>query len=202
MTLFLAVSIDVMAILRPASRHKLTPNGLAPDFSELDEQVVLTLVAQAGTAIRSLQLLHDSKEQARHDSLTGLLNHSTILNALTQELSRAERNRHPLAVLIADLDHFKEVNDSYGHPVGDTVLRETAQRLRETARSHDHVGRVGGEEFLIIVPNCDLLELQECGERFRSAISDMPFDTPSGLLTVTVSIGATVGFPEYQLSFR
>jgi two-component system chemotaxis response regulator CheY len=132
--------------------------------------------------------------------LTGLLNHSAILNALNQELSRAERNRHPMAVLIADLDHFKRINDTYGHPVGDTVLRETAQRFRETARHYDHVGRVGGEEFLIIVPNCDLDALRECAERFRSAISDMPFDIPSGPLTITVSIGATIGSPEYPLS--
>jgi diguanylate cyclase (GGDEF)-like protein len=202
MTSFLGVWIRCRGqfIGRLSLANKPTPNGLATDFTELDEQVVLTLAAQAGTAIQNLQLLHESKEQARHDPLTELLNHSAILNALTQELSRAERNRHPVAVLIADLDHFKQVNDTYGHPVGDTVLRETAQRLRETARSYDHVGRVGGEEFLIIVPNCDLRELGECAERFRMAISDMPFDTPSGPLTITVSIGATVGSSEHPLS--
>lgn len=202
MTSFLGVSIRCHGQFfgRLYLANKLTPNGLAADFSELDEQVVLTLAAQAGTAIQNLQLLHESKEQARHDPLTELLNHSAILNALTQELSRAERNRHPLAVLIADLDHFKRVNDTYGHLVGDTVLRETAQRLRETARHYDHVGRVGGEEFLIIVPNCDLDALRECAERFRMAISDMPIDTPSGPLTITVSIGATVGFPDQPLS--
>ena len=202
MTSFLGVSIRCHGQFfgRLSLANKGIPNGLATDFSELDEQVVLTLAAQAGTAIQNLQLLHESKEQARHDPLTALLNHSAILNALTQELSRAERNRHPVAVLIADLDHLKRVNDTYGHPVGDIVLLETAKRLRETARSYDHVGRVGGEEFLIIVPNCDLRELGECAERFRMAISDMPFDTPSGPLTITVSIGATVGFPEHPLS--
>ena len=202
MTSFLGVSIRCHGQFfgRIFLANKLTPNGLVDDFSELDEQVVLTLAAQAGTAIQNLQLLHESKEQARHDPLTELLNHSAILNALTQELSRAERNRHPVAVLIADLDHFKRVNDTHGHPVGDTVLRETAQRLRETARSYDHVGRVGGEEFLIIVPNCDLDTLPECAERYRTAISDMPFDTPNGPLTITVSIGATVCSPEYPLS--
>ena len=202
MTSFLGVSIRCHGQFfgRLSLANKLTANGRATDFSELDEQIVLTLAAQAGTAIQNLQLLHDSKEQARHDSLTGLLNHSAILNALTQELARAERNRHPVAVLIADLDHFKRINDTYGHPVGDTVLQETAQRLRETARHYDLVGRAGGEEFLIIVPNCDLNALHECAERFRSAISDMPFNTPSGPLTITVSIGATVGSPEYPLS--
>jgi diguanylate cyclase (GGDEF)-like protein len=180
--------------------NKVTPHGLADDFSELDEQVVLTLASQASTAIQNLQLLHDSKEQASHDSLTGLLNHSTTLTALTQELSRAERNHQPLAVLIADLDHFKQVNDTYGHLIGDVVLREAAKRLRETARDYDHVGRIGGEEFLIVVPNCDLEALRECSERFRSSISDWPFPTSSGPLVVTVSIGATVWSSEHPLS--
>lgn len=180
--------------------NKVAPHGLADDFSELDEQVVLTLASQASTAIQNLQLLHDSKEQASHDSLTGLLNHSTTLTALTQELSRAERNHQPLAVLIADLDHFKQVNDTYGHLIGDVVLREAAKRLRETARDYDHVGRIGGEEFLIVVPNCDLEALRECSERFRSSISDWPFPTSSGPLVVTVSIGATVWSSEHPLS--
>jgi two-component system cell cycle response regulator len=176
------------------------PHGLAEDFSELDEQIVLTLASLAGTAIQNLQLLQDSKEQASHDSLTGLLNHSTTLTALTQELSRAERSHQPLAILIADLDHFKQVNDTYGHLVGDVVLQETAKRLRETARRYDHVGRIGGEEFLIIVPNCGLDALQECAERFRSSISDLSFSTPSGLLAITVSIGATVWSSEHPLN--
>lgn len=180
--------------------NKVLPHGLADDFSELDEQVVLTLASQASTAIQNLQLLHDSKEQANHDSLTGLLNHSSTLTALTQELSRAERSRQSLAVLIADLDHFKQVNDTYGHLIGDIVLREAAKRLREAARRYDYVGRIGGEEFLIVVPNCDLEALRECSERFRASISDWPFPTPSGPLAVTVSIGATVWSSEHPLS--
>ncbi|OGW51327.1 MAG: hypothetical protein A2V62_05395 [Nitrospirae bacterium RBG_19FT_COMBO_58_9] len=194
MTSFLGVSIRCHGEFfgRLCLANKLTAQGLAIDFSELDEQILQALASQAGTAIQNLQLLHDSEEQARHDPLTGLLNHSAILNALNQELSRAERSLRPVAVLIADLDHFKRVNDTYGHPVGDAVIREAAQRLRESARLYDHVGRVGGEEFLIVAPDCDLDTLQECAERFRTAISDMPFDTPSGPLTITVSIGATV----------
>ena len=172
--------------------NKVMPHALAEQFSGLDEQVVLTLASLAGTAIQNLQLLQDSKEQASHDSLTGLLNHSTTLTALTQELSRAERSHQPLAILIADLDHFKQVNDTYGHLVGDVVLKETAKRLRETARRYDHVGRIGGEEFLIVVPNCDLDALRECAERFHSSIGNLPFITPSGPLAITVSIGATV----------
>ena len=201
-TSFLGVSIRCQGAFfgRLFLANKVTAHGLAADFSELDEQVVLTLATQAGTAIQNLQLLHDSKEQASHDSLTGLLNHSTTLTALMHELSRAERSLQPLAVLIADLDHFKQVNDTYGHLVGDVVLREAARRFRETARRYDHVGRIGGEEFLIVVPNCDLDALRECAERFRSSISDLPFATPSGPLAITVSIGATVWSSEHPLN--
>ena len=180
--------------------NKITAQGLTDDFSALDEQVVLTLATQAGTAIETLQLLQDSKEQARQDSLTGLLNHSTTFTILTQELSRAQRDHYPVAVLIADLDHFKEINDTYGHAVGDVAIQETARRLRETARRSDHIGRIGGEEFLIVAPNCNLDALHECAERFRMAISDRPFETTSGPLTITVSIGATVWSSEHPLS--
>ena len=202
MTSFLGVSIRCQGQFfgRLFLANKVTAQGLASDFSELDEQVVLTLSAQAGTAIQNLQLLHDSKEQARKDSLTGLLNHSTTFTVLTQELSRAQRDHYPVAVLIADLDHFKGINDSYGHAAGDLVIQETARRLRETARRSDHVGRIGGEEFLIVAPNCDLNALRECAERFRAAISERPFKTANGLLTVTVSIGATVWSSEHSLS--
>jgi len=202
LTSFLGVSIQYQGQLfgHLSLANKAVPQGIEGDFSELDEQVVLTLASHAGTAIQNLQLLHDSKEQASHDSLTGLLNHSTTLTALTQELLRAERSQQPLAVLIADLDHFKQVNDTYGHLTGDMVLRETAKRFRETARRYDHVGRVGGEEFLIVVPNCDLDALREFAERFRASISDLPFDTPSGPLAVTVSIGATVWTSEHPLN--
>jgi diguanylate cyclase (GGDEF)-like protein len=202
LTSFLAVSIRCQGQFfgRLFLANKVTAQGVAPDFSELDEQVVLTLAAQAGTAIQNLQLLHDSKEQASKDSLTGLLNHSTTFTVLTQELSRAQRDHYPVAVLIADLDYFKGINDTYGHAVGDVVIQETARRLRETARRSDHVGRIGGEEFLIVAPNCDLDALRECAERFRVAISDRPFETASGRLTITVSIGATVWSSEHPLS--
>ncbi|MGH8759385.1 MAG: diguanylate cyclase, partial [Burkholderiales bacterium] len=201
-TSFLGVSIRCQGQFfgRLFLANKVTAQGLAADFSELDEQVVLTLAAQAGTAIQNLQLLQDSKEQARHDSLTGLLNHSTTFTVLTQELSRAQRNHYPVAVVIADLDHFKEINDTYGHLVGDVVIQEAARRFQETARRSDHVGRIGGEEFLIVAPNCGLDAIQGCAERFRAAISDIPFETASGRLIITVSIGATVWSSEHPLS--
>ncbi len=171
--------------------NKRTDDEGPMDFSDLDEQVAQTLATQAGIAIENLQLLEESRQRSRQDSMTGLLNHSATLDALSRELARAEREEKPLAVIMADLDHFKRVNDSHGHAVGDVVIRETAHRLQEATRRYDLVGRIGGEEFLVMIPACDLLSAGEFAERLRSAISDRPIETPAGPLTITVSLGVT-----------
>jgi diguanylate cyclase (GGDEF)-like protein len=168
---------------------KVSHNGTVTAFTELDEQVLQTLSSQAGVLIDNLQLLHDSKEQALHDSLTGLLNHSAILDALNRELARAQRDHEPLAVLMADLDHFKRINDTYGHRVGDVVIREAARRIQEAARRYDLVGRVGGEEFLIILPGCDDVSAAEIAERIRFMIGGDPIESHAGPLSITISIG-------------
>ena len=169
---------------------KVAQDGAVTAFTDLDDQILMTLSAQVGVSIENLQLLHESKERAMHDSLTGLLNHSAILDALSREMVRAEREREPMAVLMADLDHFKRINDTYGHRVGDVVIREAANRIREAARRYDLVGRVGGEEFLIILPGCDDNATAEFAERIRCAIAGNPIDTQAGPLSVTISIGA------------
>jgi diguanylate cyclase (GGDEF)-like protein len=171
--------------------EKVGHDGSVTAFTDLDEEVLLMLSAQAAISIENLQLLQDSKERALHDSLTGLLNHSASLDALNRELSRAEREHEPLAVIMADFDHFKHINDTYGHRVGDAVLREGAKRIQAAARQYDLVGRVGGEEFLIILPGCDEAKASEFAERIRCAVGDTPFDTTAGALSVTVSLGAT-----------
>jgi diguanylate cyclase (GGDEF)-like protein len=169
---------------------KLSQDGAVTAFTELDDQILMTLSAQVGVSIENLQLLHESEERAMHDSLTGLLNHSAILDALSREMLRAEREREPMAVLMADLDHFKCINDTYGHRVGDVVIREAAGRIREAARRYDLVGRVGGEEFLIILPGCDGSATAEFAERIRCAIAGHPIETQAGSLSLTISIGA------------
>ncbi|HLZ33237.1 MAG TPA: diguanylate cyclase [Nitrospira sp.] len=169
---------------------KLTQDGSVAAFTELDDQILMTLAAQVGVSIENLQLLYESKERAMHDSLTGLLNHSAILDALTREMVRAEREHEPLAVLMADLDHFKRINDTYGHRVGDVVIREVGGRIREAVRRYDLVGRVGGEEFLIILPGCDEGATAEFAERIRCAVAGNAIETSAGPLSVTISIGA------------
>jgi len=127
--------------------------------------------------------------KASHDSLTGLWNHEEILGILDQELARAEREKQCISVIMADLDHFKRVNDTYGHLAGDAVLRQAAKRMLSLMRGYDFIGRYGGEEFLVILPEC----CKECSvafaERLRSCVSSGSMDTPEGMIPVTISIG-------------
>ena len=129
------------------------------------------------------------REKASHDSLTSLWNHEEILGILGQELARAEREKQCISVIMADLDHFKMVNDTYGHLAGDAVLRLTAKRMLSLMRGYDFIGRYGGEEFLVILPEC----CKECSvafaERLRSCVSSGSMDTPEGMIPVTISIG-------------
>jgi two-component system cell cycle response regulator len=96
------------------------------------------------------------RHAATHDNLTGLMNRGEIVEMLERELERSRRERHPVGVILGDIDHFKNVNDTLGHLFGDEALREIGRRLRAQLRVYDGVGRYGGEEFLMILPNCDL----------------------------------------------
>ncbi len=156
------------------------------------------LQARVRTGARIIELqgqLIDARERLRveamHDSLTGLLNHGAFLDLLDKEIVKAHRQHTPLAVIMADLDHFKAINDRYGHPTGDSVLREAASRLRLSLRASDVIGRYGGEEFIVAVPGCTAADAAALAERFRSSICDEPIEVPSGKIKVTVSLGVT-----------
>ena len=127
--------------------------------------------------------------QAMHDSLTQLLNHGAILDSLLGEINRGHREQQPLSLILADLDGFKKVNDSYGHVVGDQVLVEVARRMRNCLRSYDAIGRYGGEEFLVVMPNSEDSQAFQLAERIRLAVSSEPFRLPQVDLTITVSQG-------------
>ena len=149
---------------------------------------------RAGRRILELQeqllLAQDAlREQATHDGLTGLWNRTSILEILQKEAARSHRENSPLAVLMADLDTFKQINDAHGHLAGDSVLRETARRLRAQIRAYDAIGRYGGEEFLIVLPGCDSSGALLQAERLRESIDREPFDTPAGEIAVTCSFG-------------
>ena len=131
------------------------------------------------------------RQEATHDSLTGLLNRHAILGLLQIELDRSAREQGSLALLMADLDHFKLVNDYHGHLAGDAVLRESAERMRSSIRSYDSLGRYGGEEFLVVLPGCDGAGAFAQADRIRQAIATTPFPLENERLTVTCSIGLT-----------
>jgi two-component system cell cycle response regulator len=154
------------------------------------------LTARLRVGQRILQLedrLVEAREtmrfKATHDPLTSLFNRGVIVDLLARELSRSHREKGCTVVMLGDLDHFKEVNDGYGHVVGDEVLREIARRLLASVRSYDFVGRYGGEEFLIVLNNCNSTQAVARAEEVRNGIADHRVQTMSGPLPITVSLG-------------
>jgi two-component system cell cycle response regulator len=149
---------------------------------------------RAGKRILDLQAAliaakDDLQFAAAHDALTGLWNRGAIIDLLKREVSRRQRTGDPLGVIMADIDHFKKINDTYGHLVGDAVLREVTRRLAEGVRPYDAVGRYGGEEFLIVFPGCTSANLILGAERLRHCIADQPVETTAGIIPVTLSLG-------------
>lgn len=133
--------------------------------------------------------------QAAHDSLTGLWSRSAILDQLARELERATRQRTVLSVIVGDLDHFKVINDTYGHLSGDFVLRESAHRLVELMRGYDAVGRYGGEEFLIVLPGYDAAKNPARAQELVDVLASRPFDCNGTEISVTCSYGVTITQP-------
>ena len=129
--------------------------------------------------------------QATHDCLTGLLNHGAILDTLHKELARGSREQLPIALLMADLDRFKNVNDTHGHQGGDTVLHEAAGRMKSAIRRYDALGRYGGEEFLFVLPGCQGADALAQAERIREAVAAEPFAAGNRTFPVTCSIGVS-----------
>jgi len=149
---------------------------------------------RAGARVVELQ---DSLIQARealrdlamHDPLTQLLNRRASMDFLLAELGRAERDQKPLTVMMVDIDHFKSVNDRFGHPAGDGVLCEVSGRLRASIRAYDSVGRSGGEEFLVVAPGCDAEPGLRQAERLREVVCSQPILVNGISLNITVSVG-------------
>ena len=144
--------------------------------------------------------------RATHDSLTGISNRGVILDILRREHSRQVREGGSFGIVLLDVDHFKSVNDTYGHLRGDTVLQEVVRRVTSTVRAYDTVGRYGGEEFLIVAPSSGAEGILRLSERVRLAIEATPIKTDAGEISVTVSLGLAVSSeaapldPELMLS--
>jgi diguanylate cyclase (GGDEF)-like protein len=129
--------------------------------------------------------------KATHDPLTGLWNHDEIIGILQRELTRAVREKSPVGVIMADLDHFKLINDTHGHLAGDAVLRGLARKFLSVTRPYDTIGRFGGEEFLIVLPGCGREAAAGFAERVRRSIAADKVDTAEGLVAITISLGVT-----------
>ncbi len=168
--------------------------GVDDFLSKPPELGELQLRLMAAERIVDLQNeLIDAREairrQAAQDPLTRILNHRMILESLSREVERAHAARQPVSVILADMDHFKRVNDTHGHVAGDRVLIEVARRIRQTVRSREHVGRYGGEEFLIVLPGVDREGALRIGERIRIAVSRKPFELGTASVHLTISQG-------------
>jgi len=147
------------------------------------------------TEIQSELLMQraELQKKAMVDPLTRVWNRGAIMDLLDRELARARRGT-PISVAMLDADLFKRVNDTHGHPVGDEVLRELAARVRHGIRDCDDVGRYGGEEFLVVLDNCNARFAPVAGERIRGAVAKRPIVTTAGPLDMTISVGvATYG---------
>ncbi|MDX8408899.1 MAG: diguanylate cyclase [Mariprofundales bacterium] len=142
---------------------------------------------------QQLREARDRFEKAAHtDPLTGADNRGSIEHLLAVELDRSRRDDQSLAVVMLDIDFFKKVNDNFGHLAGDEVLRETVRRLQAQLRAYDHLGRYGGEEFLLVLPGDGKEGATILAERLRAAIAEQPVNTSAGMINTSISIGVCV----------
>ena len=154
-----------------------------------DEQGAIEGILASGTDVTQQRALEETlRYQARHDPLTGLLNRGALDEALDREVERIQRYGGTLGLIMLDLDHFKVVNDRFGHPTGDRVLQGVVQCLQDELRGADVLGRWGGEEFIAFLPHTDAEEAAGLAERIRQSVAGIPFEEVG---RVTVSLGVT-----------
>jgi diguanylate cyclase (GGDEF)-like protein len=166
------------------------------DFTDEDRMTAASLASHAVVALDNVRLHRIVERQALVDGLTGLANRRQCEESLADELARVERFGGSLAVVVADLDWFKDVNDRYGHPAGDTVLHDFATLLQETLRDVDIAGRWGGEEFLMVLPGTDLAGGARVAERIRVSLAGRIVLTADGTpIPVTASFGVAATPP-------
>jgi diguanylate cyclase (GGDEF)-like protein len=165
-------------------------------FTDTIRRTLQVLTNQMATSISNARMVRKLKEMATTDGLTGLLNHRVFQDELERKLKSAERFSHPLSVIITDLDKFKHVNDTYGHPVGDVVLKGFSGVLSGAMRETDIVSRYGGEEFAIVCEQTDADGALRLANRIREEMEAMVFQSDIGTFQVTCSLGIAT-FPKH-----
>ena len=161
-------------------------------FSRSEYSLMRLFSQQAAIAVENAKLYEESKRQARVDLVTEIYNRRGLFELGERELDRSKRYGRPLAAMMLDIDHFKRVNDTFGHPIGDLVLKELAQRLKNNLRTIDILARYGGEEFVILLPETTLESAVEVAERLRAAVARQIFLQDTLSLMITISLGVAV----------
>ncbi len=166
-------------------------HDVLPDDADAFELAARVRAARRGSEMQELLLTRERELErlAYYDELTGLPNRRSVLRQLEALVSRGRRHGHALALLMVDADHFKAVNDLHGHAAGDAALRALADRLCERLRTEDIAGRIGGEEFVIALPDADAAGAAAVAEAVRAAVSARPLTIAGGELSLTVSVG-------------
>jgi len=161
-------------------------------FTENEKDLMSMFAQQAAIAVENAQLFEERQRQARLDMTTNIFNRRGLSELGCREIDRSIRFNRPLGVIFLDIDHFKVVNDTYGHPVGDLVLKELAQRLKSNLRSIDILSRYGGEEFVILLPETNAEGALDVAERIRRTVEEKPFSPNNLSLWITISQGVTI----------
>lgn len=191
---WLRVPITYLSSEQDEEKRALAMGRAGDDFLSKPLSDLELITAVSVRAARSRQL----SDALDRDSLTGLLKHSRIKEQVDIELSRAQRTGDKLSVVMVDLDHFKQINDSYGHPAGDKVIKAMAHLLRQRLRKMDAVGRYGGEEFVAVLPRCSRAEAQALMEDIRKRFRDISFTVDQKTFHVTLSAGIAAFEPDIE----
>ncbi|HIA02670.1 MAG TPA: GGDEF domain-containing protein, partial [Myxococcales bacterium] len=180
----------------PLMAHKRVVGSLAlvgsARFENEAVRLITLLAGQAAISVEHAQTLAELQIRATTDNLTSLDNRATIEQKLNQSVARSARQNQELSVLLLDLDHFKTINDTYGHPAGDMVLRQVSRLLEDCKRVNDSVGRFGGEEFIIILEDTGDAGARLVADRIRQRIASIQFPSSQGTFSITASIGFSI----------